>query len=414
MIINIDEIAYDEKTASEIAAEKIEQIAASIREQGLLHPVTVQKMNASEGKPYLLITGLIRLLGVKTFSNEISVEVKENLDEYQREEIHLHENLRRGHLAWYDEVELVQRLHELRQRQHGASVPNRPTEGKRVGWSIRDTAAELDKALGGVAQDLQLARMVRTNPSLKNIKDKATATKVIRNTVKRIFAEEEATVSGDVPFANEIYLGESTTILNQIPDCVFDFCITDPPWIEYRDEELTRDDFTLPVFKILFKKMKVDSFMYMFVSADDFEFYKKELPKQGWKVQGHPCAWHKLNHLSRTGMRSWEHGRDLELILLAVRGSPVIVSNSQVSSIFTHAVVPSRHLIHPNEKPIGLIELILGLCSYEGSLGVDPFAGSGSHLEAMRNLKRSYVGIERDPHRFKLMQARLLKKYRTG
>jgi DNA modification methylase len=100
----------------------------------------------------------------------------------------------------------------------------------------------------------------------------------------------------------------------------------------------------------------------------------------------------------------------LELILVAAKGSPVLASSTQVSSIFSHAVVPSKHLIHPNEKPVGLLENIARNCSYSGSLGVDPFGGSGAFAEMCVNLKRHYVVIEREADRYKKIQERLRKR----
>jgi len=410
--INITDIKCDLALTPEVQ-QKIDEISASIEEQSLFHPITVHTLNTSP-VTYEVIAGKKRFLAVQKLGRStITAEVREGLDDFQKEEISLHENLKRGQLAWFDEVDLVKRLHELRQQQHGAGIPNRPKEGQKVGWGMRDTAKELGKALGGVAEDIKLAKMVQMNPALKNIKDKVTAMKVVKQTAKRIFDEEDAAFSGMQECSDEVYLGDASSILAQLPDTIFDFCITDPPWFKFAkadDPSLTRDAFTLPVFKALYRTMKFDSIMYMFVGADDFEYYKKELPKIGWKVQGHPCIWAKEGSLSRTGVRSWEHGRDLELILVAAKGSPVLASSTQVSSIFRSAVVPSKLLIHPNEKPIDLVAQIAKLCSYVGSLGVDPFGGSGVFAETCMKLKRHYVVIERDNDRYKKIVERIGRK----
>lgn len=402
--------------ASEELQIKIEELAESIREQGLFHPLTVHVLNTSP-VTYEVVAGKKRFLALKKLeAEEVPCEVKEKLDTLQKEEISLHENLKRGQLPWYEEVLLVQRLHELRQQQHGIQPASRPAEGTKKGWGMRDTARELGKALGGVSEDLQLAKMVKMNPALRNIKDKATAVKVVRQTAKRIYAEEEQAYSIGSDCADEVYLGDATTILPQLPETTFDFCITDPPWLKFEksdDVTLKRDEFTLPVFKELFRTMKWDSFLYMFVSSDDFEFYKKKFVNIGWKVQAHPCIWTKEGSLTRTGVRSWEHGRDLELIMVAVKGSPVLASNTQVSSIFRHAVVPSRLLTHPHEKPTELLASIARVCSFEGSLGIDPFGGSGSFGRMCQKTRRHYTIIEREPDRYKQIITRLAAKEDT-
>ena len=410
--IQLADIQFDPQVTPELQ-DKIDEIAFSIQEQGLLHPIAVQKLNGS-GLPYELVTGKKRLLAhLKIGRESILCKVFDGLDEFQKKEIALHENLKRGQLPWYEEVVLVKELHELRQRQHGVGVKGRPEGDKKIGWGMRDTALELGKALGGVSMDMQLATLVQMNPALKNIKDKSTAMKVVKQTSKRFFAEEEATVSGDVDFADEIYHGEATSILSQLPECSFDFCITDPPWIEFGksdDVTLKRDAETLPVFKALYRVMKYDSMMYLFCGMDDYIFYRYQLVNIGWRVQKYPCVWAKQNFMSRTGVRAWEHGRDLELILVAAKGSPVIASSTQVSSLFSHAIVPSKLMIHPHEKPTELIESMMQNCSYAGSLGIDPFGGSGVFASACNRQKRHYVVIERDYERYQIILNRLKKR----
>ena len=410
--IQLKDIAYDPQVTPELQ-EKIDEIAFSIQEHGLLHPISVQKLNGSD-LAYELITGKKRLLAhLKIGRASILCKVFDGLDVFQKKEVALHENLKRGQLPWYEEVMLVKELHELRQQQHGTVPAGRPEGDKKSGWGMRDTALELGKALGGVSMDMQLATLIQMNPALKNIKDKTTAMKVVKQTSKRIFAEEEATVSGDVDFADEVYFGDASSILAQFPETAFDFCITDPPWIEFGksdDVTLKRDAETLPVFKALYRVMKYDSIMYLFCGIDDFVFYQHKLVNIGWKVQKHPCIWAKGNFMSRTGVKAWEHGRDLEMILVAAKGSPVIASSTQVSALFTHDIVPSRLMVHPHEKPVELIQDIMRYCSYEGSLGIDPFGGSGVFGSACVKDKRHYVIIEREYERYQQILTRLKKK----
>lgn len=408
MLIPIKKIQFVDH---ELNADKLKNLQDSINEVGLLHPVIVQQLKGSD--EFLLVTGLYRLkaftlLGIEGIDATV---IEQELDDMSREEIHLHENLKRERLEWPDEVVLVQKLHNLRQTQHGVGKPGRPHHGKQ-GWGINDTAIELGKSLGSAAQDLQLATYVQNNPSLKNIKDKTTAMRIVKQTAKRMLSEEAQVFSGDVDFADEIFCGEATTILSQLPENSFDFCITDPPWFKFakvEDPSLTRDTFTLPVFKELYRVMKFDSFLYMFIGTDDWFYYNNELPKLGFRVQGHPCFWAKEGFISRTGVRSWEHGRDFELILLAVKGNPVLTSSTQLSAIFREKVVPPSKLIHPNEKPMDLISSMVKNISSVGALGIDPFAGSGAHLEAFDRCKRHYVGIERDAERFNKIKERLKK-----
>lgn len=50
--------------------------------------------------------------------------------------------------------------------------------------------------------------------------------------------------------------------------------------------------------------------------------------------------------------------------------------------------------IHPTQKPVGLLELMVGYGCPSTGVVLDPFAGSGSTLVAARNLGRRAIGVE--------------------
>jgi len=63
---------------------------------------------------------------------------------------------------------------------------------------------------------------------------------------------------------------------------------------------------------------------------------------------------------------------------------------------------------HPTQKPTALIEWCLKYYSKEGDTVLDPTAGSGSTGVACKNLNRKFIGIEKDPEIFKVMEQRLV------
>lgn len=63
--------------------------------------------------------------------------------------------------------------------------------------------------------------------------------------------------------------------------------------------------------------------------------------------------------------------------------------------------------LHPTQKPILLMELLVKTFTNEGDLVVDCFAGSGSTLKAAKNLNRKYVGSELDEGFYKISLDRL-------
>lgn len=81
-----------------------------------------------------------------------------------------------------------------------------------------------------------------------------------------------------------------------------------------------------------------------------------------------------------------------ELIIYAKKGRRP-VPNRRPSVISVQRVDKDNH-IHPTEKPVPLLEILLEMSTSPGDLVVDPFAGSGSTIVAAQRLGRRGVGIE--------------------
>ena len=62
---------------------------------------------------------------------------------------------------------------------------------------------------------------------------------------------------------------------------------------------------------------------------------------------------------------------------------------------------------HPTVKPLTLLEWLVTLITPPGGTVLDPFAGSGTTLEAARNKGFSAIGIEREPDYIQLIETRL-------
>ncbi|HEY9367543.1 site-specific DNA-methyltransferase [Streptomyces sp.] len=63
-------------------------------------------------------------------------------------------------------------------------------------------------------------------------------------------------------------------------------------------------------------------------------------------------------------------------------------------SVIQHPSMWRRGAIHPTEKPIGILDPLIRYACPPGGLVVDPFAGSGSTLDAARAAGRRAIGIE--------------------
>ena len=389
---------------SQVRPEKIEEVKSSVQELGtILHPITLR----SNGNRYQLVAGKVRLAAYISLGR---TEIPASLVDSQSrgdEEISLHENLKRSNLEWWEQIELERQLHDLRTSQFGKKRTGRDAS-KTSGWSQTDTARELGIALGAFSQDLMLANAIHRNPHLKKIKDKTTAIKLVREAAKREHIEEETLIPASFEM-NQVFLGDSLEVLKELPQDTFNVCITDPPWVSYKDmEHLESDENTLPIFREIYRVLRRDTLLYAFVSTPDWYMYQKELPKFGFVMQDHPIIWYKPGR-STLGSRAWEYKRDYEMILLAAKGSPVLTTGTNwvMTAVLTYSGVQSLKMIHPHEKPVELIKELIRHSTFDEAKILDPFAGSGSVLAAAKEMSRKYIGIERNHEYYLKIKERL-------
>lgn len=380
--------------------EEIQRLADSIKSQTLHHPIIIR----ADGE---IIAGRKRFLAVQSLGyEEIEVKVEPlDISIERMQEISLHENLRRYNLPWYEQVVMEKELHDLRISQYGQRKSGRPWK-REEHWSMLDTAEELRVSMGTLSQDLKLANALIINPGLSKVKDKKTALKLIQRATKKELAEYESLSSNDIQM-DQIFLGDSLSILNQFSSESFNACVTDPPWSSFLDKSLTANPKDLlPIFKEIYRVLKRNSFLYIFLPLPDLITYREELPKFGFTVQDWPLIWIKGNCLTH-GARDWQHIRDYELIMVTVKGSPILNANKETSSILNHNIVHHSKSIHPNEKPIELLEQLIEEVSFINGKILDPFAGSGSTLAACKKTGRKFIGIEKEKKFFELIERRL-------
>jgi DNA modification methylase len=418
MKINLDSISIPAPSVLTPEGDReVKELADSIKEQGMSHPIIVRQTNKG-GNGFILVSGEKRVLAHKVLGvSEIEAEVR-NVDEVGGKILRLHENIKRTNLPWWETALLVEELHKLRQSQHGGKTedkPGPPTKEQGKVWGIRETAEELGRALGPLSEDLQLARAVKINPSLRNIRDRKTAVRLVRQEARRRDAEIEASRPTEEA-VDQAFLGDAATVLSHFSDKTFDHCITDPPWLKFYEPGMTYDNRTLPVFKEIYRVLKYNSFLLVFCGLDDYHYYcGTDLPgengnlkhtggaleKIGFTVSKTPAIWRKESALSRRGVRSWEYDRDFEFVIVAVKGSPTMVHPTAVSAIKSYPIVPIRNIIHPNEKPVEVIMSFLEDISYAKNIILDPFGGSFVTAEACQKLDRRWIVVERDPDVYK-------------
>lgn len=66
---------------------------------------------------------------------------------------------------------------------------------------------------------------------------------------------------------------------------------------------------------------------------------------------------------------------------------------------------------YPTQKPLALLERIIGASSHEGDTVLDPFCGSGTTLVAAHNMGRNCIGIDRNAKAVQLTRERMNRQH---
>jgi site-specific DNA-methyltransferase (adenine-specific) len=77
-----------------------------------------------------------------------------------------------------------------------------------------------------------------------------------------------------------------------------------------------------------------------------------------------------------------------------IDATPYVDDGQRLARSVLYVKSMQRVAIHPTEKPLGILTPLLEYACPEGGLVLDPFAGSGSTLDAARQSGRRAIGIE--------------------
>lgn len=100
-----------------------------------------------------------------------------------------------------------------------------------------------------------------------------------------------------------------------------------------------------------------------------------------------------------------------EFIIFATKGRHLL-NGGRDPNILYYNKVPNQNLLHSNQKPINLLEYIIGKSTDYNDLILDCFMGSGSTGVACLNTNRQFIGIELDKDYYQIAQERC-KNYQT-
>lgn len=204
-----------------------------------------------------------------------------------------------------------------------------------------------------------------------------------------------------------LHLGDCIEYMKGLPPASVDLIVSDPPYLmDYKsNRRVVKEKFD----KILNdvdshgliseyleqceRILKNDTAIYIFCSWHNIDFFKTEFEKH-FKLKN-IIVWNKNNHGS--GDLRGAYAPKHEFILFGHKGRSLF-REKRIPDVIDFAKVDSSKLVHPTEKPVGLLEIFIRNSSDPEDIVFDGFMGGGSTgIAALKN-GRCFIGCELDPN----------------
>jgi len=133
--------------------------------------------------------------------------------------------------------------------------------------------------------------------------------------------------------------------------------------------------------------------------------FVSELSSTGWNVKSQ-IIWNKMSH--GMGDLNGEFAPQHENILFA-RKDGFSFPGLRPKTLISYPKVSPDKLLHPNEKPVGLLVNLIKSITNEGDTVLDFTMGSGTTGVAAMLTGRKFIGIELDETYFAIAEKRIAK-----
>lgn len=210
----------------------------------------------------------------------------------------------------------------------------------------------------------------------------------------------------------KLWLGDCLEVMATWPSGSASAVVTDPPYgIDYQSArridraqwkpKIAND--TTPFVWFLPQAARIAPLTLCFCRWDVQEAFRSAMAWAGMCVRSQ-VIWDRCSHGmgDLNGTPAPQH----DVIWMGVSGDYTL-PGKRPTTIVRSQRLPGDALEHPNEKPVDLMEALVGSYSPADAVIVDPFAGSGATGVAAIRLGRSFWGCEIEPKYFELATRRI-------
>jgi site-specific DNA-methyltransferase (adenine-specific) len=193
-----------------------------------------------------------------------------------------------------------------------------------------------------------------------------------------------------------------------MPDESVNAIITDPPYgINYvsRTGARIKND-KAPFIWFLydaFRVLKSGGTLLCFTRWDVEQTFIDAIELAGFRVESE-VIWDKVYHGMGDTKAAFAPAH--ENIVFAIKGK-YSFPGGRPKDLVTFSKLGSAQMIHPTEKPVGLIANLITAVTKPDDLILDPFAGSGSTLVAAKKSGRRFIGVELDDEYYEKARRRI-------
>lgn len=204
---------------------------------------------------------------------------------------------------------------------------------------------------------------------------------------------------------NTISQGDCIQVMRALPANSVDFILTDPPYlVNYCDrsgrriQNDDRADWLKPAMRETYRVLKEDRLALMF-----YGWTKTDTFFNAWKDAGFQPVGHIVFRKAYSSKSRFFHYQHEQAYLLA-KGRPQLPKRPLPDVM---DMPYSGNILHPTQKPVGMLAALVRSFTSPRELVLDPFAGSGSSCAAALLTGRRYIGIELDKEYFHHASLRL-------